>query len=138
MRRRRGEKKKKGKERGSKVSSPLFPANFFSTGPASHRRRCSLTSSPFALHRRPLTTKLTDIRRTRGSLRFMANCFIIFDIFPVYGCGRAFCLGHCLLCVMNATLCVVLPLLFARSFARDARPETQPAYPTTDTRTDFY
>lgn len=33
----------------------------------------------------------SDIRHIRGSLCFMANCFIIFDIFPVYGRGSAFC-----------------------------------------------
>jgi len=31
------------------------------------------------------------VRYIRGSLCFMANCFIIFDIFPVYGRGSAFC-----------------------------------------------
>lgn len=83
-------------------------------------------------NRRSLTTKLTDIRRTRGSLRFMANCFIIFDIFPVYGCGRAFCLGHCLYCVWWTPLYVPPYALLLGSFAR----ETQPAYrPSNDTRT---
>lgn len=32
-----------------------------------------------------------SIRYIRGSLCFMANCFIIFDIFPVYGRSSAFC-----------------------------------------------
>lgn len=43
-------------------------------------------------HRRPTARGIaSDIRHIRGSLCFMANCFIIFDIFPVYGRGSAFC-----------------------------------------------
>ena len=125
----------------SRSSHCFAPRTFSPPGLASRRRRrrCSLTSSPFRsprLGRRSLTTKLADIRRTRGSLRFMANCFIIFDIFPVYGCGRAFCLRHCLLCVMNATLCATL-LRAPRSFFRsNARLETCLSS-NNDTRTDL-
>lgn len=44
----------------------------------------------FAVPHRPRGIA-SDIRHIRGSLCFMANCFIIFDIFPVYGRGSAFC-----------------------------------------------
>lgn len=45
--------------------------------------------SPFLFTSRAASA--SGIRYIRGSLCFMANCFIIFDIFPVYGRGSAFC-----------------------------------------------
>lgn len=63
------------------LQSPCHPA-----APLRHSRR---SHSPF-LTDRPRGIA-SDIRHIRGSLCFMANCFIIFDIFPVYGRGSAFC-----------------------------------------------
>lgn len=51
---------------------------------------CAILPLAFAVPHRPRGIA-SDIRHIRGSLCFMANCFIIFDIFPVYGRGSAFC-----------------------------------------------
>lgn len=85
------------------VSDHFFPLTIepFHLGPLRH-------SLPFAfavLHW-PHDTA-SDIQYIRGSLCFMANCFIIFDIFPVW--PRLGVLLHgCLLCVMNVVLCTIL------------------------------
>lgn len=83
------------------VSDPLSPftsllfagATFFpltiaivpSCVPSLPRR----SHSPFLFTDRAASA--SGIRYIRGSLCFMANCFIIFDIFPVYGRGSTFC-----------------------------------------------
>lgn len=51
----------------------------------------SLRPSSFLAGRCATTRHRPGIRYMRGSLCFMANCFIIFDIFPVYGRGSTFC-----------------------------------------------
>lgn len=67
---------------------PSFhPASLPSSPPFLHHSRCS--HSPFLFTGRAASA--SGIRYIRGSLCFMANCFIIFDIFPVYGRGSAFC-----------------------------------------------
>lgn len=54
---------------------------------------CPFLASSVAVPHRPLRDHAASpgIRYMRGSLCFMANCFIIFDIFPVYGRGPTFC-----------------------------------------------
>lgn len=70
----------------------LFWATFFHLQSPCHPVAPLRHSPPlaFAVPHRPRGIA-SDIRYIRGSLCFMANCFIIFDIFPVYGRGSAFC-----------------------------------------------
>lgn len=67
----------------------------------------------------------SDIRHIRGSLCFMANCFIIFDIFPVYGRGSVFCF-MAVYCTWWTSLYVppwIIPSAYARLvfYPRDVR-----------------
>lgn len=69
----------------------LFRATFFHLQSPCHPvALCAILPLAFAVPHRPHGIA-SDIRHIRGSLCFMANCFIIFDIFPVYGRGSAFC-----------------------------------------------
>lgn len=76
----------------SSFASLFFGQPFFSTrhrpSPPFRFSLRAILARPFAFavppHRTAGTARAA-VRYIRGSLCFMANCFIIFDIFPVYG-----------------------------------------------------
>lgn len=72
------------------ASLPLLALRCCTFRPTSFRVQSQ--SAPLLRHSPPprrslsaATASVGYIRYIRGSLCFMANCFIIFDIFPVYG-----------------------------------------------------
>ena len=134
-------------KRGSEVFSPnsmrrtvpLFPANFFSAGLALLAVVVAgLTSSPFG--RRSSTTNSTRIYGAHGG-RYVLWLIVLLSLtyFQFTAAAGPFCLGRCLLCVMNAALCATLRALLAWVLSLATRdPEDSTCLSSNnDTRTDL-